>query len=313
MKCPRCHVVLKKWEPKCPKCSFSIPKPKPKKKTVEKSQKEIEKTIKEEVIVKEEPEVVVEDIKNTPNVVQEDIPDISICQKCGAITDIGDKFCSKCGCPKNGDVDNESSYLPPVNNYNVPFKSKGKKIGIIVSVIIALIGIIIGSIVLINKHNEKVKEEYKEALIKISLDMLEGAAKAEDCGNLITSVWFDAIYEKYDSETYKYTHDKYGDYYDDFNDALSSLFSDSDYKYELQKIENNQESVRDQMKKLMDPPEEYEEAYRAVKEFYNKYTKFTNLVLNPEGSYNSFSAKFSELDAEVVDALDEVKLYIDLY
>lgn len=35
--------------------------------------------------------------------------------------------------------------------------------------------------------------------------MLDGAAKAENAGNLIKSVWYNAIYEERDTETDKYT------------------------------------------------------------------------------------------------------------
>lgn len=39
----------------------------------------------------------------------------------------------------------------------------------------------------------------------VSYTMLDGAAKAENAGNLIKSVWYNAIYEERDTETDKYT------------------------------------------------------------------------------------------------------------
>ena len=54
--------------------------------------------------------------------------------------------------------------------------------------------------------------------------MLNGASQAESAGGLIHDVWYNTIYDKYDSTTYKYTNGE-----TDFNDSLKNLFSDKDF------------------------------------------------------------------------------------
>ena len=54
--------------------------------------------------------------------------------------------------------------------------------------------------------SKKAKElEYYSNMEKVSFTMLDGAAKAENAGNLIKNVWYNAIYEERNSETDQYT------------------------------------------------------------------------------------------------------------
>ena len=155
----------------------------------------------------------------------------------------------------------------------------------------------------------QLREKYSADLETATYTMLLGAIEAEDAGNLIKSVWYNAIYEEYDAETNKYTRPN--GYYVDFNDALSNLFSDSDFKSKVSSIESNQELVAGMMKDLKNPPEEYKEAYDAIKELYDAYTALTNLATNPTGSLTTFSQNFNEADTEVANCYDAVELYIN--
>ena len=58
----------------------------------------------------------------------------------------------------------------------------------------------------------------------VSFTMIDGAAKAENAGNLIKNVWYNAIYEERNSETDQYTM-KNGKFVDDFNDAETAWTS----------------------------------------------------------------------------------------
>ena len=53
------------------------------------------------------------------------------------------------------------------------------------------------------------REAYGENLERVTYLMLDGAADAETCGNLIKNVWYNAIYEVSDSKTDKYTRPRY--------------------------------------------------------------------------------------------------------
>ena len=43
------------------------------------------------------------------------------------------------------------------------------------------------------------------------------------------------------------------------------------------------------MKDLVNPPEEYKEAYEKLQDFYDSYFELTNLVISPTGSLSSYT------------------------
>ena len=65
------------------------------------------------------------------------------------------------------------------------------------------------------------------------------------------------------------------------------------------------------MKELNKTPPKYKEAYKNLIVFYNEYIDFSNIVINPEGSLQSFTEKFNEKDGSFVNSYDKMKLYID--
>ncbi len=54
------------------------------------------------------------------------------------------------------------------------------------------------------------------------------------------------------------------------------------------------------MRELKNPPEKCKEAYETIKDFYNSYLEFTNLVTNPTGNLESYTADYNNLDLEVM-------------
>lgn len=152
--------------------------------------------------------------------------------------------------------------------------------------------------------------EYYSNMEAVSYTMLDGAAKAETAGNLIKSVWYNAIYEKRDDETDKYTIVN-GEFVNDFNDALDNLFTDESFINSISEIESNQSEVTDLMKKMRNPPKQYEEAYSVLRDYYDNYLKLTKSVINPTGSLKTFSEDFNAYDTDTVNAYEEMKLYLD--
>ena len=67
--------------------------------------------------------------------------------------------------------------------------------------------------------------------------MISDAANAENCGNMIKSVWGNSILEKKDPETDRYTM-KDGKFVSDFNDALGALFDDDEFKSDIMELDN---------------------------------------------------------------------------
>lgn len=240
-----------------------------------------------------------------------------LCEECGTEIPEGVDACLNCGCPvpTKEEVVEEAPQKVEVTAVNLPKMKKNTKKYVIIACV-AVLAIIIALFVGNKVKEQKLAEEaaqrsanYASTLETASFTMLLGAIEAEETGNLIKSVWYNAIYEEYDSETNKYTRPN--GYFVDFNDALSNLFSDYDFSSKVSSIESNQELVAGLMKDLKNPPEEFEEAYEAVKELYDAYTALTNLATNPTGSLTTFSQNFNEADTEVANCYDTMELYID--
>lgn len=216
---------------------------------------------------------------------------LTICEDCKKEYDVSMLTCPNCGCP----------------NSSAKHKAKKRKGIIIFVIVIALLITLALSMGIFQKAKEI---EYYTNMETASYTMLDGAAKAETAGNLIKGVWYNAIYEKQDNETDPYTM-KNGEFVDDFNDALSCLFANDDFSSSIYEIETNQSEVSELMRMLKNPPKKYEEAYSALKSYYDNYLKMTNTVINPTGSLNTFSEDFNTYDNNTVDSYEKMKLYLE--
>lgn len=228
-----------------------------------------------------------------------------ICAECGAELSQNEMVCHVCGCP----VDVVSSSLPQqveVTGVKISKKSKKNFFGIVIVLVLA-IAVMVGAIQ-VNKQNTEVK--YGENLELVSYMMLSGASDAETCGNLIKQVWYNAIYEERDSETDPYTCPN-GYFVSDFNVALQNLFFDTSFSEKIKAIEENQSTVQSLMKELKDPPKKYEDAYQKLSNYYDAYVNFTNLVINPSGSLQTFSSNFNDADSEVLNCYNAMSLYLE--
>lgn len=176
-----------------------------------------------------------------------------------------------------------------------------------------------------NKYN-RLKKSYKKYkflleyiannikavnLQTITKTMLDSADEAESCGNLIKSVWYNAIYNKNDASTDKYTMKDEHFFVSDFNDALHKLFSDLTFSSRVDKISEQQDTVNALMKKLKNPPEKYKEAYEKMSKLYDSYIKLTNMVTDPNGSLQTYSDTFNETDTEVLNNYKALGVYLE--
>ncbi len=239
-----------------------------------------------------------------------------ICEDCGTEMPPYADACPKCGCPvseKNEISDESAPQKVEIASVNLQTVKKSAKKYIIIAIIVAILigaGIIVGSIIK-NHQSAKISADYSENLKSATTTMLLGATEAESTGNLIKSVWYNTIYEEWDSKTDKYTRSNGYGFNDDFNDSLTALFSDSGFKSKISSIKSNQEAVSDLMKALQNPPEEYEEAYDAIKEFYDAYLDLTGLAINPSGSLQTYSNNFNNADTETVNCYKAMEIYVD--
>lgn len=216
----------------------------------------------------------------------------TVCPECGTQY-IGEQgFCPACGCP---------------NNTNAPAKKKHR--GIAVTAIVLSVILIVGLLgaFAVGKWKAAV---YRADLETVTYKMLDGAANAETAGNLIKSVWYNAIYEKRDASTDKYTL-KNGKFVDDFNDALDNLFSDEEFQKNISAIRTNQDETATLMKRLRNPPKKYAEEYSVLSAYYDNYLSLTKMVISPTGSLQSFSDEFHDADVATVDSYEKMKLLLD--
>ena len=271
---------------------------------------------------------------------------MNYCPKCGSELKENVKFCAKCGervyqsepeevcinedvpiSDNDMEVENQdSTLLPDMPSDNVPSKetpqkvevtginitiSKPKKRTLIIIIICVLVAIIAGIVSYYTYQQKKIKD-YEGNLSAATSTMLLGATTAEKAGGLIHDVWYNTIYKKSDTKTDKYTKTTgtWGTFHSDFNDSLQTLFADSEFNKQTDSIEGNQLLVKDLMKKLQNPPKQYEDAYEKIKDFYDVYLEFTNLVINPPGNLQSYTNKFNELDSDTVNAYQAMDLYI---
>lgn len=236
------------------------------------------------------------------------------CQECGAELEADTDVCPKCGCPV--DDAKESETVPQqVEVTGVKIAKKSKKTIAIAAVVVLIVALIAVAVVQGQKKKEaaeaaKRMEEYSANLELVTYSMLSGAGDAETCGNLIKKVWYNAIYKEWDDSTDKYTRPN-GYFVSDFNDALQNLYSDSSFSLQISGIEDNQDTVNSLMKKLKNPPDEYEDAYEAVTELYDAYLTLTNLATDPSGSLQTFSSNFNDADSEALKCFNAVKMYLE--
>lgn len=240
------------------------------------------------------------------------------CPDCGAELEDGMDTCLKCGCPIEKAVETET--VPQqVEVTGVKITKKFKKIIVIAAIAVIVVAIIAAIGVQTHKKNvaakaaaeaQKQSEEYGTNLNMAAYSMLSGASDAETCGNLIKQVWYNAIYEKSDSKTDKYTKPK-GYYVSDFNDALQNLFSDSSFSSQIADINDNKDTVNSLMKKLKNPPEEYKDAYESLSKLYDAYISLTNLATDPTGSLQTYSQNFNDADNETLNCYNALKMYLE--
>ena len=142
--------------------------------------------------------------------------------------------------------------------------------------------------------------------------MIIGCGQAETLLNEILDVWNNSIYKVEDESTDAYTKpdDGNGNFYEDFNDALSTLYADKAFSEKITELQKNQSEVIPLMQSLKNPPKGYEEAYTSIVEFYDTYCGLTNLAITlNNGSYLSVSVDFKTLDNTCLQQYYKMQLY----
>lgn len=223
------------------------------------------------------------------------------CPECGKEVSETSKKCIHCGYKfkKNG--------------------GSGKKKAIIIS-IIAIILVAVGLsvfFVIKNKRDKELAEQREKKYIQqmeyFRDDVINGGATAEDLCNLVDSVWYNAINEKFDVKTNEYTHDDKKHEFYDFNTALSNLFESNEYSKLVSDLKTNKGKVDEMIAELKEyPNENYKEYFDCCYDLYNEYTMFYNFATNASGSYKEYSEKFTETENIFLEKFNKLKNNIEL-
>lgn len=230
------------------------------------------------------------------------------CPECGKEISDRSQSCIFCGyplCTTNDDENIMADDVPQkveVTSVSLKSNAKAKKV-LLIALIFAFV--LIGAFFTIKAvKDQKAKKEYEIAfnnyvdnLYLAQMSMLSGASDAESLCNLIYRVWSNAIYEKSDITTDKYTRPNGYSYVDDFNEALRNLFNDAKTEKTVSDIEYSQRNVGEFMRDLQNPPDGLEQCYQTITDLYSAYKALTDLAISPKGNLGTFGdSKGSKVD-----------------
>ena len=213
------------------------------------------------------------------------------CPECGVVTDGMTDICPNCGYPLNlfEIKDNEKS-----KNKNL-FKKKWFWVS-------AICFVLLTSIVLFASNNART-ENYNIEICTAVDEIMAVSADTENVGNQICSVWNNAIWDKSNENTAKYTSTA-----KDFNEALSNLFADEEFINKITAIRNKQSEIDTYLGKLKNPPEKFEDAYDEFKELYYVYSDYVDFVILCKGSYNTYTEDLSKKSSALMESYREIKV-----
>lgn len=213
------------------------------------------------------------------------------CPECGEIADSMTDICSNCGYPLNlfEIKDNEKS-----KNKSI-FKKKWFWVSVICFVLLISIALFIS--------NNARTENYNIEICTAVDEIMAVSADAENVGNQICSVWNNAIWNKNNENTAKYTSAA-----KDFNEALSNLFADEEFTGKITAIRNKQSEIDTYLGKLKNPPEKFEDAYDEFKELYYAYSDYVDFVISCKGSYNTYTDTLSKKSSALMESYREIKV-----
>ena len=170
-----------------------------------------------------------------------------------------------------------------------PPKNKKKRLLIIGIIIAALI--IIGSVIGWFKYQEAQKEKYAKIQAETIVNMQIESILSALIISKYSEVWSNAI-----------------DNGNDFNVALANFKDGLEESDVIKDREKAQDKIRNNMKLLQNPPDEYLESYIATKELYGTYTKMAEQTMSPSGSLIEFNRKTNDLFSQFQEQKENVEI-----
>ena len=159
---------------------------------------------------------------------------------------------------------------------------------------------------------------YKETKYQVTYDkafksIQEVCVESESSSNKMLKIWHNSIYKVDDEETNEFTKNENGIFYTDFNDALGKYYESNEYLKYYEKAKSSLDDASLLIKKLNKPTDKFEKAFDALLDYYAHSKDFYNLAFNMQGSYNSCSEKYNQLENEYNDIFQKAMAYSSYY
>ena len=132
------------------------------------------------------------------------------------------------------------------------------------------------------------------------------------CGLLddVTQIWYNSIYEKSSYATDEYTRDENGEFYEDFNTALSKYFQSDEYARVAEQITSGQKTVDGLYASVKALPDSLSECREKALAVHTAYTGLVNFALDITGNLNSVNEEARTRHNAFETAYTEYKLVI---
>ena len=189
---------------------------------------------------------------------------------------------------------------------------KGKKFSIILSCcFLLIICIVIGVSTLIRHAKEeeqaRIEKEQQQAVkdAKEYNEMVEcyykicdlsytGASSAEKICVTTYNTWKDSIFNSPSEDTKKYVNGA-----KDFNEAVENVYEDDEISDQLNDVNDTEDDLDDYIRKIQNPPEEFDKCYDAAIELNTSFKQLADLANDPSGMNLS---DYGDAESERVDS-----------
>lgn len=175
-------------------------------------------------------------------------------------------------------------------------------------IILLIVLLTIGGIFYIDKSVKEIN--YRNDFDDIVYSIAECSDDMIDTLNMISKIWYNALFKKADEETDVYTKNEKGYFYSDFNDAVANYYDSEQYLTSIEKIKNQVNKIYSLTKRLQDPPKKYSQAYADFATYYEYFTKLKSITYSQSGmTYEEFTDEYIPLSENVINQFYKMQMY----
>lgn len=139
------------------------------------------------------------------------------------------------------------------------------------------------------EYNEMVECYYKICDISYT-----GASSAEKICVTTYNTWKDSIFNSPSEDTKKYVNGA-----KDFNEAVENVYEDDEISDQLNDVNDTEDDLDDYIRKIQNPPEEFDKCYDAAIELNTSFKQLADLANDPSGMNLS---DYGDAESERVDS-----------